>query len=75
MFGTLYGMELGQELTVFSTNNLFLSLHEGPVTPLSLSLSVTVSVMLHYLTLTMRSDYQRVFKFCASQTLHNRFFF
>jgi len=41
MCGTLDGMEHGQKLTVFLTNNLFLSLHEGTVTPRSVSLSVT----------------------------------
>jgi hypothetical protein len=40
-------MELEQKLTVFSTNNLFFSLHEGTVTPRSLSLSATVSVTLY----------------------------
>ena len=48
MCGTLDGMEHGQKLTVFLTNNLFLSLHEGTVTPRSLSLSVTVTVTLQY---------------------------
>jgi len=33
---------------VFSTNSLFLSVHEGTVTPRSLSLNITVSVTLHY---------------------------
>jgi hypothetical protein len=48
MCGTLDGMELGQKLTVFSTNNLFLCLYEGTMTPRSLSLSVTVSVTLQH---------------------------
>jgi hypothetical protein len=48
MCGTLDDMKLGQKLTVFSTNNLFLSLHEGTVTPRSLSISVTVSVTLQW---------------------------
>ena len=49
MCGTLNCMELEQKLTVFQTNNL----REGTVTLRSLSLSVTVSVTLHYLTLTL----------------------
>jgi hypothetical protein len=59
MYGTLDGMELEQRLTVFQTNDLLLSLHEGTVTPRSLSLSATVSVTLHYLILTLAAPKRR----------------